>query len=155
MSLFSGLRSVSTVPAGSFVKASFVGAKTVNGPADLRVSTRPAALTAATSVVWSLELTALSTISLVGYIGAPPTIGSSIFCAEAMEALANPNATKAKTAKILFMFVSNLSSVCDWVGARSDIRDVRGEWMRREDRNCWIKFWEKYLVRSSDCVELT
>ena len=39
------------------------------------VSTRPAAFTAATSVVWSFELTALSTISLVGYIAAPPTIG--------------------------------------------------------------------------------
>src|SRR5215468_1110384 len=130
MSLFSGLRSVSTVPAGSFVKASFVGAKTVNGPADLSVSTRPAALTAATRVVWSLELTALSTMSLVGNIGAPPTMGSSIFWAETMEALARLNATKASTAKIFFMLVSNLSSVFVWVVPRLDIREERGGWMR-------------------------
>ena len=36
------------MPAGSLAKASLVGAKTVNGPGPLRVSTRPAALTAAT-----------------------------------------------------------------------------------------------------------
>ena len=46
----SGLRSVSTVPAGSLSKAAFVGAKTVNGPVPLSVSASPAALTAATSV---------------------------------------------------------------------------------------------------------
>ena len=51
LSLFSGFSSVSTVPAGSFSKAALVGAKTVNGPAPWSVSTRPAALTAATSVV--------------------------------------------------------------------------------------------------------
>lgn len=38
------------------------------------VSTKPAALTAATSVVWSLELTAFSTMVLLGYMAAPPTI---------------------------------------------------------------------------------
>src|SRR3954471_19309395 len=74
MGLFSGLSKVSTVPAGSAANAALVGAKTVNGPGPLSVSTRPAAFTAATSVVWSLELTALSMMSLVGYIGAPPTI---------------------------------------------------------------------------------
>ncbi len=51
VALFSGLTSVSTVPAGSAANASLVGAKTVNGPGLLSVSTRPAALTAATSVV--------------------------------------------------------------------------------------------------------
>src|SRR5579864_2541787 len=75
MSLFSGFSSVSTVPAGSLANASLVGAKTVNGPAPLSVSTRPAAFTAATRVVWSAELTALSIMSLVGYIGCPPTMG--------------------------------------------------------------------------------
>ena len=74
LSLFSGLSSVSTVPLGSAAKASLVGAKTVNGPGPSSVSTRPAALTAATSVVWSFELTAFSTMFLVGNIGAPPTI---------------------------------------------------------------------------------
>src|ERR1700722_20664794 len=72
--LFSGFTSVSTVPAGSLLKAALVGAKTVKGPAPLRVSTRPAALTAATRVVWSLELMAFWTMVLVGYISAPPTI---------------------------------------------------------------------------------
>src|SRR5262245_59471060 len=71
---FAGCVSVSTVPAGSFAKASFVGANTVNGPGPRSVSTRPAACTAATSVVWSAEFTALSTIVRDGYIAAPPTI---------------------------------------------------------------------------------
>jgi hypothetical protein len=51
----------STVPAGSLAKAASEGAKTVNGPLPLRVSTRPAALTAAVielrkdgSVLWLL-----------------------------------------------------------------------------------------------------
>ncbi len=35
----------------------------------------PGRITAATRVVWSFELTAFSTIFLVGYIAAPPTIG--------------------------------------------------------------------------------
>src|SRR3954464_7828993 len=69
------MTSVSTVPAGSLPKAALVGAKTVNGPAPERVSTRPAALTAATRVVWSFEFTAFWTIVLVEYMAAPPTIG--------------------------------------------------------------------------------
>ena len=43
LALFSGLSSVSTVPAGSLANASSVGANTVNGPGPLSVSTRPAA----------------------------------------------------------------------------------------------------------------
>src|ERR1700754_2882987 len=74
IALFSGLTKVSTVPAGNLSKAALVGANTVNGPALDKVSTRPAALTAATRVVWSFELTAFSTMFLVGYMGAPPTI---------------------------------------------------------------------------------
>ena len=72
--MFSGLTSVSTVPAGSLPKAALVGANTVNGPLLSRVSTRPAAFTAATSVVWSFELTAFWTMFLEGNIAAPPTI---------------------------------------------------------------------------------
>ncbi len=75
---------MSTVPAGSFAKASLVGANTVNGPGDCSVSTRPAAFTAATSVVWSFELTAFWTMFLEGYIGAPPTVTVfSFICAKA------------------------------------------------------------------------
>jgi hypothetical protein len=73
------LTSVSTVPAGSLAKASSVGAKTVNGPAPSSVSTRPAAFTAATRVLWMGELTAFSTMFLVGYIAAPPTVGSAFW----------------------------------------------------------------------------
>src|SRR5437764_2323884 len=51
-----------------------VGAKTVNGPLPSRVLTRPAAFTAATSVVWSFELTAFWMMFFDGNIAAPPTI---------------------------------------------------------------------------------
>src|SRR4030088_1821941 len=86
MALFSGLSNVSTVPAGNCANASLVGAKTVNGPLLWSVSTRPAALTAATRVVWSAEFIALPTIVFVGYIAAPPTMGFSlIICAKAVE----------------------------------------------------------------------
>jgi hypothetical protein len=71
--LFSGLSSVSTVPAGSLAKAELVGANTVNGPLPDSVSTSPAAFTAATSVVWSFELTAFWMMFLEGYMAAPPT----------------------------------------------------------------------------------
>ena len=48
----SGLASrLSTVPSGSLAKASSVGANTVNGPSWDRASSRPAACTAAASVV--------------------------------------------------------------------------------------------------------
>ena len=74
VALFSGFTRVSTVPAGSLPKAALVGANTVNGPLPSRVSTRPAAFTAATSVVWSLELTAFWMMFFEGNIAAPPTI---------------------------------------------------------------------------------
>src|SRR6202012_1193976 len=74
VALFSGFTRVSTVPAGSLPKAALVGANTVNGPLPSRVSTRPAALTAATSVVWSFEWIAFSMMFLEGYIAAPPTM---------------------------------------------------------------------------------
>src|ERR1019366_1952465 len=75
MSLFSGATRVWTVPRGNLSKASLVGAKTVNGPGPSRVSTRPAALTAATRVVWSLEFRAFATIFFDEDMAAPPTMG--------------------------------------------------------------------------------
>ncbi len=45
------------------------GRKTVKGPGLLRVSTRPAALTAATRVLWIGELAAFSTMVLGGVHG--------------------------------------------------------------------------------------
>ncbi len=61
------LSNASTVPAGSFAKASSVGAKTVNGPTPLSVSTNPAALTAATRVLKEPALAAVSTMSAICY----------------------------------------------------------------------------------------
>ena len=54
------------MPAGSFAKAALVGAKTVNGPGPDRVSTRPAAFTAVTSVDRSGTPTAVATMLAVG-----------------------------------------------------------------------------------------
>jgi len=48
--LFSGFNSVSTVPAGSAAKPSLVGAKTVKGPGELKVSAKSPATTAVTKV---------------------------------------------------------------------------------------------------------
>merc|ERR1719469_1756189 len=50
VSLFSGFRRVSRVPSGKAAKPSLVGAKTVNGPAEVNVSTKSPATTAATRV---------------------------------------------------------------------------------------------------------
>src|SRR5208337_1925633 len=85
VALFSGLTRLATVPGGSLSNASLVGAKTVNGPGPCSVSTSPAACTAATSVVWSFELTAFWMMFFDGYIGAPPTITvcSDCICANA------------------------------------------------------------------------
>src|SRR6185437_223735 len=100
--LSSGFNSLSTVPAGSLPKAEFVGANTVNGPLPSRVSTRPAAFTAATSVVWSFELTAFWMMFLDGYIAAPPTItvfSSARAGATKLEVSASaPNAAAANSA---------------------------------------------------------
>src|SRR5215210_901074 len=73
VALFCGCTRVSTVPFGSLPNALLVGANTVNGPGPDSVSTSPAAFTAATSVVWSFEFTAFSTMVFDGHIGAPPT----------------------------------------------------------------------------------
>src|SRR5436305_941736 len=97
VALLSGLTSVSTVPAGSLPKAALVGANTVNGPLPSRVSTRPAAFTAATSVVWSLELTAFWMMFFEGNIAAPPTI--TVFsCAETGAATVAVRASAANAA---------------------------------------------------------
>ena len=91
------------MPAGSLAKASLVGAKTVNGPGEESVSTRPAALTAATRVVWMGELIAFCTMVLLAYMGAPPTSGS--FWAEAVRVVAarRPAARVPKRAFLRFI----------------------------------------------------
>ena len=62
MSFASGSNRLSTVPFGNLSKAALVGANTVNGPSLLSVSTKPAALTAATNVLKSLFPAATPTI---------------------------------------------------------------------------------------------
>lgn len=61
--LFSGFKIVVTIPAGSLSKAALVRANSVNGPALFNVLTKSPASTAATKVVWSGELMAISTTS--------------------------------------------------------------------------------------------
>src|SRR3954469_25660585 len=53
---------MSSVPAGRAAKAASVGAKTVNGPGPLSVSTKPAAFTASTRTVKSSAAAATSTM---------------------------------------------------------------------------------------------
>jgi len=72
-----------------------IGAKTVNGPSLLSVSTSQAAFTAATSVVTLSAFTALSTISLEGIIIAPPT---STHTAASQDASSVSPSTTASTA---------------------------------------------------------
>ncbi len=75
--MFSAFNNVSTVPAGSFENASFVGAKTVNGPSEFRVATRSAAFTAATKVLkFSFEA---ATPTIVGSASLLFLIGSLLF----------------------------------------------------------------------------
>ncbi len=117
------------MPAGSLSKAAFVGAKTVNGPLPWSVSTSPAAFTAATSVVWSAEFIAFSTMFFVLYIGAPPTIGFSllwppIICAEAPTASGIATAaTNISANRVLLIFIPPISCLfsvtCTIYGARA------------------------------------
>jgi len=68
--LLAGFIKESTTPAGSAANASFVGAKTVKGPAELRVSARSPATTAATKVDRAGTDSASSTMfGLVGFVG--------------------------------------------------------------------------------------
>src|SRR5450432_1687699 len=111
--LFSGFKRVSTVPAGNILKASLVGANTVNGPGPSSVSTSPAAFTAATSVVWSLEFTAFWIMFLDGYISAPPTFTG--FCAKLMLVIMNADRLRNKNFNCFI-----LVSYCFNVQCRND-----------------------------------
>src|SRR5215217_698218 len=112
MSLFSGLSRVSTVPAGSASKAALTGARTVKGPAPDRVSTRPAALTAATSVVWSAEFTAFSMMFLSANMAAPPTIGLSWAKAAPDRAVTESMAARVRARKFIWIVLPVFRSPC-------------------------------------------
>jgi len=75
VSLFSGFRSVSRVPSGKAANPSLVGAKTVNGPGEVRVSTKSPATTAATRVERSGTDWASST--MLGKASDSPAAGGS------------------------------------------------------------------------------
>jgi hypothetical protein len=77
--LFAGFTKVLTARYINLSNAACVGAKTVNGSLLCKVSTKSATFTAATSDVWSFELTSFSTMFLEGYIGAPPAIAFFVF----------------------------------------------------------------------------
>ncbi len=128
---FSGLSSPSTVPLGSAENAALVGANTVNGPAPFSVSTSPAALTAATRVVWSLELTALSMMSLLAYIAAPPTIGLLCAAMGAAGACAKTSGDVAarqpiSTRPANWIFMTKLPNGCAGVTHHQVRREWRG-----------------------------
>merc|ERR1712072_1497468 len=74
--LFSGFINFDSVPAGSAAKASLVGAKTVNGPGELKVSAKSPATTAATRV--DKSLTDSASLTMFGLTGGMRT--PSIMC---------------------------------------------------------------------------
>src|SRR5688572_30784834 len=88
----------STVPAGSFANASSVGANTVNGPSPVSVSSRPAALTAATSVLNVPAVDATATM-VPGVSGATGSSSSSEQAA--------PNTAIERTATAVMDFLWN------------------------------------------------
>ena len=127
------------------------------------MSTRPAALTAATSVVWMGELTAFSTMVLEGYIAAPPTMGSFMSPIWAVAPnVVSASAARATDARNVFFMMFSLSillriripvherslhlrgAMGDWIaGLLSDVgKNRRAAWKcrmcadRRSQRQC-------------------
>lgn len=91
----------------------------MNGPSHFRASTSPAAWTAATSVVWSAEFTALSTISRDGTIIAPPIIthsSSGVIVSSTLFIRSSPTSTVELTTS---------SPVCRVVSAVSVQQDAK------------------------------
>ena len=79
----------------------------MNGPGPSSVSTRPAAFTAATSVVRFLAAEAFCTMFLVGYMAAPPTMGA--FCPKAATE-STVKVVAISTARIRVIFSHPLSN---------------------------------------------
>merc|ERR550532_3129871 len=130
VALFSGFKRSSNVPAGSAPKASLVGANTVKGPGELRVSTRSPATTAATSVERSSTDWASST--MLGLSLDKPAGGRrtpSMMCATPLEARLSAPVTffrsctlgPTTTSSWYLMTCTGLPStvVTDWKNLRS------------------------------------
>ena len=73
--MFSGLSSVSTVPAGSFANAALVGAKTVNGPGTLQRVDQARGLHGGDERGVIRRVHGVLDDVLVGNISLPPTMG--------------------------------------------------------------------------------
>ena len=93
------------MPAGSLEKASSVGAKTVNGPAPLSVSLRPAASMARASMVNDPALIAVSRILLFSSLahGAEVSSTSSPFAHPATLNAASSPRTNVELRMVVFM----------------------------------------------------
>src|SRR5271157_2795576 len=112
LSLFSGLRRLSTVPSGSLAKASSVGARTVNGPWPLSVSTRSAALTAATRVLNEPAPTAVSTMSFFSPTKAGTTRASAATIPRSVRMIELPHVMSCEGSKFVtgnFIYTRNES----------------------------------------------
>jgi len=104
-----------------------VGAKTVKGPGPCSVSTRFAAFTAATSVVWSFEFIAFWMMFLEGYIGAPPTVTVCSFICARVGVAATAARTSVATATAVGRvesFMSMLHAVRRVSGLRMQVRST-------------------------------
>src|SRR5271157_3997334 len=112
LSLVSGLRRLSTVPSGSLAKASSVGARTVNGPWPLSVSTRSAALTAATRVLNEPAPTAVSTMSFFSPTKAGTTRASAATIPRSVRMIELPHVMSCEGSKFVtgnFIYTRNES----------------------------------------------
>src|SRR5258708_39135803 len=81
VALYSGFINVASSPAGRRVKASLVGANSVNGPGPDSVVVRPAALIAPTSGVRLGAAAMFSAMVLVSTIATPPNVGLGLAAA--------------------------------------------------------------------------
>lgn len=96
--MFSGLSRVPTVPAGSAENAALVGAKTVNGPLALEGVDQAGRLHRG-------HERGVATMSLLGYIACPPTIGPLL-----ARTAAGRTASALSTTNAIVRFISSILS---------------------------------------------
>merc|ERR1719443_1920866 len=146
--LFSGFRSESRVPAGSAAKPSLVGAKTVKGPGEERVSAKSAATTAATRVErsstdWaSSTMLGLSALSPAGGNITPSMMWATPLLARlsALTTLrrlleSGPTATPLEVLKMCKFLPSTVAT--DWKNLRSVDSTCSGStWYVRMSASC-------------------
>src|SRR5690349_16819387 len=127
-SLFSGFSNESTVPAGSFANASFVGANTVNGPAPDSVSASPAALTADTSVEnCGFDAATATIVSIDGAVVAAD--GAVVAADEGAIVTADVGAALPERFAALLDEQAPSSSVADTAALSTTVAPVFGMWI--------------------------